>query len=73
MRQKTIYLNNLINNGFVEVGKRDFLSKELHIHRGQWLVVTIIPPIRKLCGEENSKLNIRFYGYYNTIINVMII
>lgn len=52
-----LYLNNLIDDGFVNVGKCNFLSKEFHIHRGQGLAGRMSPPVRKLREEESSKLN----------------
>ena len=53
-----LYLNDLINNSFVDVGKCNFLSKELHVQRAQGLAGRISPPIRKLSGK-NTTVNLQ--------------
>lgn len=55
------YLNDLINNGFVNVGKCDFLSEEFHVHRGEGLAVRLSLPLRKLCEKENSNIVKKIY------------
>lgn len=45
------YLDKLVNLGFVNVDKCNFLSEELHIHRGQGLARRISPPLIKLLWE----------------------
>lgn len=44
--------NGLINQGFVNVGKGNFLSEELDIDGGQRLAVGQRPPLRELWTEE---------------------
>lgn len=46
-----LYLDKLVNLGFVNVDKCNFLSEELHIHRGQGLARRISPPLIKLLWE----------------------
>lgn len=46
--QEMVYLNQLIKNCLVNVGKCDFLSKQLHIYGGQWFPRRRSPPPRKL-------------------------
>ena len=46
------YRNGLIDQGFVNVGKGNFLSKELDIDRGQRTAVWQGPPLRELWTEE---------------------
>lgn len=52
LRTGTSYLNNLIDNGFVNVGECDFLSEEFHVHRGQGLAGRMGPPFGKLSATE---------------------
>lgn len=50
------YLDDLINPGFIEIDKGNFLAKELDIDRCQRTAVGLRPPLRELWKRETSLL-----------------